>query len=73
MQKSYKAIAEIVGCSPSMVSRVMKNERNAETKLGKKIKHAHELYESNLRKQREIERKNKIAITRKIEKQGEAK
>lgn len=45
---SYKAIAEIIGCSPSMVSRVMNDKRNSHTKLGKKIIAAANLYQSNI-------------------------
>lgn len=66
---TYKAIAEIVGCSPSMVSRVLNQNRSADTRLGKKIKIAAELYESKLNEQLKIEHELRRELREKIKKE----
>ncbi len=53
-QTHCKQIAELVGCSPAMVTRVVNGDRSANTKLGRKIKYAHRVYVENLEKAKKI-------------------
>lgn len=52
-----KSIAELVGCAPSTVSRVLSGKRSKNTPIGRKILRAHEkMKDSQLRTLEEIKK-----------------